>query len=896
MGLSNMLHFSCRKGRIVVVKPDFRVDLRFSGVVPGLLLACIFMICHLAPHAASQELLFDGTAFNIESGEVLLTPGESHHVEVVIPENLRIDSELRVVFELTSAVGFTRSSESRMGVNARRVRAELGPLAASPVYQFEAGQVYQQGYRLSISVFDAAGQPLKTWSFYQEHGKNPSEVKQGMGEAEPMSQRIRFVPGINDHVIYNPRHGSMSPLSLRLHESVLSNQDDLQILMKLNDGEVSDRMRCILRITDSEATELWRESVELVKGQPWKNARVDCSTWPPGNYRIELLPLINEEVWQDGHELQYHRRQKADSELFVSPVSPWKLERDSARPEIRIADFRKEHQKTGDSEPGHFRWVEGLDGTVAFASSGDFKAAPLIIRPDTTGHYAVFVTFEESGGLIQVGRNGSIRGVELSGLSRELFVEARDMTDDEIRAYPSRDPKSRLVSLRLVPVTAESSDQLRASLAQPPMPLMAVNDWAEYFGLPWTRLLPDQFTSIVAAQAEIGFGTIGWSVGRSWVEYPSKLPRAQVFPCVPWDEAKKSPDYPDDPYDYSPRIVMMNEYNPLVGAYQGGRQTKTKIWPWLAMQRHYGTSMYGGIFASSFYRSHPEWRRVSKDGKPSGLSFYYPEVRNERVDILMEVAELGADGLLVGCDRQVPMLQYEPPMVEEFRLQSGIDATKIDSSDRDSYEQWIRFRADFFTQTLRELKQRLEDLAVKRGTLIPVGVRIPAGGLFLNMAQGLDVETWCREGLVDLIDVDPLEETPGESSQDIRPYLDLGHRHGIPVIAGIGSTAFRIGGPIAATSDFAVITPGLKRAQGLHRAGVDGIDTYETEVLAWTDPVRFAVALYGHPLELERFLEESNIEAVYPINAGNAAAGHDNHSVWRPDWIWTMLGFKGRSL
>ena len=203
----------------------------------------------------------------------------------------------------------------------------------------------------------------------------------------------------------------------------------------------------------------------------------------------------------------------------------------------------------------------------------------------------------------------------------------------------------------------------------------------------------------------------------------------------------------------------------------------------------------------------------------------------------MEVAELGADGLLVGCDRQVPMLQYEHPMVEEFRLRSGIDATKIDFSDRDSYEQWIRFRADFFTQTLRELHQRVADLAVKRGSLIPVGVRIPAGGLFLNMAQGLDVETWCREGLVDLIDVDPLEETPGESSQDIRPYLNTGHRYGVPVIAGIGSTAFRIGGPIAATSDFSVITPGLKRPQSLRRAGVDGIDTYETEVLAWTDPI-----------------------------------------------------------
>ena len=406
MGLSNMLHFSCRKGRIGVVNPDFRVDLPCNGIVPVSLLACIVFICHLAPHAASQELLFDGTAFNIESGEVLLTPGECHYAEVVIPDNVIIDSELRVVcelksshgFERKSSIGITRYSERGLSDNSRRARAELGPLVAPPVYQFEAGQVYQQGYRLSVSIFDGAGQPVKTWSFYQEHGKTPSEVKQGMGEAEPRSQRIRFVPGINDHVIYNPRYGSMSPLSLRLHESVLSNQDDLQILMKLNDGEVPDRMRCILRITDSEATELWRESVELEKGQPWKNARVGCSNWPPGNYRIELLPLINEEVWQDGHELQYHRRQSDDSELFVSPVSPWKLERDSARAEIRIADFRKERQKTGVSEPGPFRVVEGPDGTVELVSKGDFKAARLGIRPDTALRYAGVCTLADVAG------------------------------------------------------------------------------------------------------------------------------------------------------------------------------------------------------------------------------------------------------------------------------------------------------------------------------------------------------------------------------------------------------------------------------------------------------------------------------------------------------------------
>ena len=127
----------------------------------GLRLACLFIVCSLATQAPAHELRFDGTALNSESGEVLLTAGEHHYAEVVA-DDLHLDAELRVVFELTSAQGFTRTSEHRIGVNSRRVRAELGPLVAPPVYQFEAGQVFQQGYHLSVSVFHAAGQPLKT--------------------------------------------------------------------------------------------------------------------------------------------------------------------------------------------------------------------------------------------------------------------------------------------------------------------------------------------------------------------------------------------------------------------------------------------------------------------------------------------------------------------------------------------------------------------------------------------------------------------------------------------------------------------------------------------------------------------------------------------------------------
>lgn len=860
-----------------------------QGVIGLFLLAC------LSSAARGQELLFNGVPFDQKSDEVLLNPGVFNHAELVWRPPIDSRGPLTVNWELRIPDRQNRVQVNSLTADSLHARFELGPLADPPVYEFEDGQVFQKGYHFEVRVSDATGRPLRTWSFYQEHAGRSAQVQQGMGETRPLAQKVRFATGSRERVVYNPQLGSLGPLSLRLDEGVLVDQDHLEILAKLNAGDVPERMRCDLRVT-GRTGEVWREQIELARGAGWSRFRIDATGWPGGEFKVELLPMVEEKVWPEGPQLRYRRSASRADELLVSPVAPWRLRRDPSRGEIHIVDFRTEVQGKEPGPPQHWRWLEGGNGRVEAASDGDYSAAPLVLRPKTRGYYAVFVTFEDAGGLIQVGRDGLIRGVALSSLCREPFVEAADLTDNEIRIFPSRDPRSRLVSLRLVPVTQASARTLIRTLARPPIPLFSVNDWAEYFGTSWSRLLPDQFTAIVGVQAECGFRTVGWSVGRSWVEYPSKLPHAHLFPCVPYEEARKSEHYPKDPYDYGPRIVMMNQYDPLAGAYEAGKRCGAQIWPWLAMERHYSESMYGGIFCCPFYREHPEWRQVSKDGKPSGLSFYYPGVRNERVDILMEVAERGADGLLVGCDRQVPMLRYEPALVQEFRDQTGIDPLKIDVSNRLEYERWIRFRAEFFTRTLRELKRRLEPLRAARGSRIPVGVRIPTGGLFLNLAQGLDVETWCREGLVDLIDLDPLEESGGEGSHDVRPYLSLAHKYGIPVIGGIGSSAFRDLRMFGLHDwDYSVITAGLKRARGLHRAGVDGIDTFETEILTWTEPVRFVAALYGHPEELERFLEQSNIEAVYPVDAGNAAAGHDNHSVWRAGTTWSMSGFGARS-
>jgi hypothetical protein len=419
-------------------------------------------------------------------------------------------------------------------------------------------------------------------------------------------------------------------------------------------------------------------------------------------------------------------------------------------------------------------------------------------------------------------------------------------------------------------VTAESVEALYRETSNPPRPLFGVNDWADNTHGP-CRLQADQFDAIVGAQAELGMRDIDWSVGRSWISYRSELPGVTYFPAVPLEEAVK--DFPNAP-EYFGRAFMASKFCPLTEALQSRGRHGSRIWPWLSMNRHYGEHAYGGIFAARFYRENPQWRGHSKEGHPWAgvMSYFFEGVRRERLDILLEVAKKSPDGILVGCCRQVPMLRYHPKMVEAYMKETGVDPRKLHGlSDLDAFKRWTTWRADHFTELLRDLKKELAPIRKQTGRPIPVAARIPSAGLFYNMAEGLDVERWIEEGLVDQLQLDPLHERGDEGSHDVRPYVALGKQHGVRVIGGIGATWF------AKPKAYAVA---LRRARGLLAAGVDGVELYEANYMARTHPQRWIVPLFGNLERLDDFLKNSNLEACYPISASTAAFAHDNHSDW----------------
>ena len=201
---------------------------------------------------------------------------------------------------------------------------------------------------------------------------------------------------------------------------------------------------------------------------------------------------------------------------------------------------------------------------------------------------------------------------------------------------------------------------------------------------------------------------------------------------------------------------------------------------------------------------------------------------------------------------------------------------KIDAGHEQEYKDWIRWRADFVTETLRELKSRLGPIRQRTGRPLPVAVRIPSKGLFYNLAQGLDVETWCREGLIHQIQLDPLEDCGWRGEpHDVRPYLELGRRYDLPVFGGINGNTFW---------NYTAI---MRRAQGLLEAGVAGIEIYESNNFALICPQRWIIPLLGNLPQLKAFLETSNLDACYPVWSRNAASWM--RSVTSPAKAWTMM-------
>lgn len=193
-----------------------------------------------------------------------------------------------------------------------------------------------------------------------------------------------------------------------------------------------------------------------------------------------------------------------------------------------------------------------------------------------------------------------------------------------------------------------------------------------------------------------------------------------------------------------------------IGLPYGSAQLKEK----LDRHRPIWNSPRAVLSIGAFAERHPDWWALDREGDRDlkvgsrlSMSLAVPEVRADMVDRYMNIVEeSGGRGIQVEFVSELrdahgaALHGYEPPMVEEYRKRYGKSPSGLPNHD----PEWLRFRAGFVTETLRELRRRMK----ARHPEAPVTIAViaqdlagPHGDRYLGAFQ--DLRAWLDESLMD---------------------------------------------------------------------------------------------------------------------------------------------------
>jgi len=765
--------------------------------------------------------------------------------------------------------GTSQAMEQQMGQERRGVSFDIGPLLAPARYEFDHGTTYRRGYRVEVRIRQPKTHKLVArFDYYQGIPYDHS------AECLYPGREARVVHGpplANRHHWWIAREDSypsypLLPVRLRwppvqdgklgVEYTYRAQQGQFPVVLHI-ENEQGEPMCPDRRLTAQPAWPADLSAHERKMPPPhWQTEEVNISGWPQGRYRVELWPVIEGKVYQEGATVTWVHHQPTAGEVAVSPYANWTLRRDEKRPQIVMDDMGQALRQYGQSLPQGWKIEAG-----ALVSTGEDEAEEIRLDVGLEGYYALFARPVGGSCMLRYSDEDFRRAGRPDAAQAEPFIGVKQMDNIRVHLIPSKVPGKGVAALRFVPVTASSARQFLEQTRNPPVPLQGISDWhGVYKNADTVEVQPRDFDFQAALACQVGMNVLHWHAGRGFLLYHSELP----FTTEIGELAKGR-----IPIEYVRRYYpLFEKIDPLNAMLNRREEYGHQLYGWLCMNRQYAAS-YGDTFSSRFHIEHPQWHFRNKDGSTdhSRVSYFFTEPREERVAILKEIAARGVDGLTIGFCRQPPMIDYHPEMVAAYQEKTGVDPRQLDGSDGQKYLQWLQWRAQFVTDILRRLRTELKALEDERGRNIPVVVRIPSDGILANLAEGLDIRLWCKEGLIDEMHLVPLNPTAGGQAMDIRPYVRLGEQTGVRVVGGINL----IMGEGVNKAAF------LRRAAGLARAGVDAIEVYESEMVGEGFQWRWMVALAGHPQRIEDYLAQSNLEACFPIDSWGAVGGHDNH-------------------
>ena len=360
------------------------------------------------------------------------------------------------------------------------------------------------------------------------------------------------------------------------------------------------------------------------------------------------------------------------------------------------------------------------------------------------------------------------------------------------------------------------------------------------------------------AHLDTGIRHIIWAIGRSTVDYHSALPNTTPYVGDSRPETEIIGD-------------AMRARCCLRAALTFAKDHDMTLYARLGMNRHYSKGAYGGGLTSRFAAEHPEWYCVDKKGGAdhSRLSYFHPEVRQERIDILCEVARIGTHGLCLDFCRQVPMMRYEPPVVQAYMAKGNPDPQTLDVKDP-KFLDWCRFRSGYVTLFMRDLRKALREVERETGRKVPVMARVTDAGLDVNIMEGTDVETWVREGLIDELCTDPLWWLQYRYPDTVTPYVNLAHAHHMKMWGGVGA--------LAAQRTRLNPVSFLQRAKRQYDEGADGVAIYQSDYGCEQPALKPIIPKLADPGAIAALLADQSLLQKYPQDEASRLYGVDNHS------------------
>lgn len=284
-------------------------------------------------------------------------------------------------------------------------------------------------------------------------------------------------------------------------------------------------------------------------------------------------------------------------------------------------------------------------------------------------------------------------------------------------------------------------------------------------------------------------------------------------------------------------ILKINQkgIDPLQLISDLGRAHNIKIYAAFRMDRFYPPPF--AALNGAFWKKNQDKRIQTRNGKPlMNLSYAFPEVQNFYLSIITDAMERNVAGLSLDFLRRPPFFGYESILTAAYKEQYHADSpgeaklsnstfTNASLSDYPPEQvNWWKFRSHYMTQFLRNVKQRSQAFERIWGHPIKVSVRIDHR---FYLPQGLDIDTWIKEGLIDILIVSQLSH--GGYNIDLKPFRDM--VAGTDCVLLVGEEAVVMGHDLTPEEDRKL----MKGEKILQETRFMAIDEYAHRALRWYD-------------------------------------------------------------